>query len=156
MKTLFVASLLGAASLYVCGQGKPADKSSAGLEPKTSVEQILKQMEREWGQAEIKKDYEAVDRILAEDWVGIDYDGKIVAKPQAMEDLKSGTSTLVSEALGPMTVRVFGNTAVVTGSDTERSTDRRKDSSGKYVWTDVFVFRNGRWQVVASQSTKAR
>ena len=29
-----------------------------------------------------------------------------------------------------------------------------KDSSGKYVWTDIFVLRNGRWQVVASQSTR--
>ena len=42
-----------------------------------------------------------------------------------------------------------------TGSDTEKSTYKGKDSSGKYVWTDVFVERNGRWQAVASQSTKA-
>jgi hypothetical protein len=31
-----------------------------------------------------------------------------------------------------------------------------KDSSGKYVWTDVFVSRNGRWQAVASESTKVQ
>ena len=54
-----------------------------------------------------------------------------------------------------MKVRVFGTTAIVTGSDTEKSTYKGKDSSGKYVWTDVFVERNGRWQAVASQSTKA-
>ena len=114
------------------------------------------QMEHDWGNAEIKKDYAVVDKILADDWVGIDYDGKVVAKSLAMADLKTGTSTLTSEQLGPMTVRVFGNTAVVTGSDTEKSTDRDKNSSGKYVWTDVFVSRNGRWQVVASQSTKAQ
>jgi hypothetical protein len=156
MKQLLLAGLVAAGSLYVCGQPKSAEKSPAPTAAKTSVEQTLMQMERDWGTAEIKKDYATVDKILADDWVGIDYDGIIIAKAQAMADLKSGTSTLTSEELGPMTVRAFGNTAVVTGSDTEKSTDRRKDSSGKYVWTDVFVLRNGRWQAVASQSTKAQ
>jgi ketosteroid isomerase-like protein len=155
MKHLLRAGLLLAGALYLCGQAKPA-KNFPATAVKPSVEQTLMQMERDWGAAEIKKDYAAVERILADDWVGIDYSGNIVPKEQAIADLKSGTSTLASEVLGPMTVRVFGNTAVVTGSDAEKSTDRGKDSSGNYVWTDVFVFRNGRWQAVASQSTKAQ
>src|SRR5260370_36126064 len=53
-----------------------------------------------------------------------------------------------------MKVRVFGHTAVVTGSDTEKSSYKGKDTSCKYVWTDVFVQRNGRWQALASQSVK--
>jgi ketosteroid isomerase-like protein len=156
MKQLLRAGLLLVGSLYLFGQARPVKTSPAAPAVKTSVEQTLMQMERDWGAAEIKKDYAAVERILADDWVGIDYSGNIVPKEQAIADLKSGTSTLVSEELGPMTVRVFGNTAVVTGSDTEKSADRGKDSSGNYVWTDVFVLRNGRWQVVASQSTKAQ
>jgi hypothetical protein len=53
-----------------------------------------------------------------------------------------------------MKVRIYGNTAIVTGTDTEKSEYHGKDSSGKYLWTDVFVFRNGRWQAVSSQSTR--
>jgi len=155
MKHLLRAGLLLAGALYLCGQAKPV-KNFPATAVKPSVEQTLMQMERDWGAAEIKKDYAAVERILADDWLGIDYSGNIVPKEQAIADLRSGTSTLASEVLGPMTVRVFGNTAVVTGSDAEKSTDRGKDSSGNYVWTDVFVFRNGRWQAVASQSTKAQ
>jgi Domain of unknown function (DUF4440) len=119
------------------------------------VEKLLMQMERDWGNAQIKKDYAAVDKILAADWQGIDYDGQIVDKATYMAHMRSEQSTLQSEELSQMKVRVFGNTAVVTGRDTEKSTDRGKDSSGTYVWTDVFVLRNGRWQVVASQSTTA-
>jgi ketosteroid isomerase-like protein len=155
MKHLLRSVLLLAAPLYIYGQAKPAEKSltpTAGA----SIEQTLKQIERDWGNAEIKKDYAAVDKILAEDWMGIDYDGKVIAKTKVMEDMKSGTSTLSAEELGPMNVRVFGETAVVTGGDTEKSTDRGKDSSGKYVWTDVFVLRDGRWQAIASQSTRAQ
>jgi hypothetical protein len=71
-----------------------------------------------------------------------------------MADMKSGASTTQSYEIGPMKVRVLGNTAVVTGSDTEKSTYKGKDSSGKYVWTDVWVMRDGRWQAVASQNVK--
>ena len=156
MKHLLRAGLLLAGSLYLCGQAKPAKTSPVANAIKPSVEQTLIQMERDWGAAEIKKDFGAIERILADDWVGIDYSGNIVPKEQAIADLRAGTSTLIFEELGPMTVRVFGNTAIVTGSDTEKSTDRGKDSSGNYVWTDVFVLRNGRWQAVASQSTKAQ
>ena len=53
-----------------------------------------------------------------------------------------------------MKVRIFGNTAVVTGSDVEKSKEHGKDSSGKYIWTDVFVKQNGKWRAVASQSAK--
>jgi ketosteroid isomerase-like protein len=68
--------------------------------------------------------------------------------------LKSGQSANQTVELGEMKVRVFGNTAIVVGSDTEKSTYHGKDSSGQYSWTDVFVKRNGQWQAVASQSTK--
>jgi ketosteroid isomerase-like protein len=148
MKHFVISGLLAAGSLLMSGQGTPPAKPA-----KASTAETLKQMERDWGNAQIKKDYATVEKILADDWVGIDYDGKVVAKAKAMEDMKSGSSTLTSEELGPMTVRVFGNTAVVTGSDTEVSTDRGKNSSGKYVWTDIFVLRNGKWQAIASQST---
>jgi ketosteroid isomerase-like protein len=124
-----------------------------------SVEQILTQMERDWSltgmsKADIDKDVKTMDRILADDWIGLSFQGKTRTKTDSLADLKSGSSTSQSMELGPMKVRVFGNTAIVTGSDTEKSTFNGKDSSGKYVWTDVFVERNGRWQAVASESTK--
>ncbi len=53
-----------------------------------------------------------------------------------------------------MTVRVFGTTAIVTGSNTEKSKENGRDTSGKYVWTDAFVNQNGLWKAVASQSAK--
>ena len=68
-----------------------------------------------------------------------------------MNDLKSGFVKYTSITTGKVQVRVFGNTAVVTGSDDEKSSRRDMDTSGHYVWTDVFVNRQGRWQVVASQ-----
>jgi ketosteroid isomerase-like protein len=145
MKSLFAAGLLAALVLPVFGVAR-ADAPS--------VEQNLMQMERDWTQAGLKKDAATLDKIIADDWVAIGFDGKTVTKAELMADLKSGASATQSIELGAMKVRVFGNTAVVTGSDTEKSTYKGKDSSGKYLWTDVFVMRQGRWQAAASHSTK--
>ena len=145
MKPLLIAGLVAAVVLPVFGQVK-ADSSS--------VEQSLLQMERDWAQTGVKKDIAGADKIMADDWVAIGFDGKTVTKAEVLADMKSGASTAQSVELGPMKVRIFGNTAVVTGSDTEKSTYKGKDSSGKYVWTDVWVMRKGHWQAAASQSTK--
>jgi hypothetical protein len=40
----------------------------------------------------------------------------------------------------------------VQGSDIEKSVLNGKDTSGKWVWMDVFVKRQGRWVAVRSQS----
>jgi hypothetical protein len=55
-----------------------------------------------------------------------------------------------------MDVKVIGNVAVVQGSDTEKGTSSGKDSSGKYVWMDVFANRNGKWVVVRSQEAMVK
>ena len=53
-----------------------------------------------------------------------------------------------------MDVKVLGNVAVVQGSDTDKSSYGGKDTSGKYVWTDVYVKRGGKWQAVRSHISK--
>ena len=51
---------------------------------------------------------------------------------------------------------VIGTTAIVQGSDTEKSSFKGKDTSGKWVWMDVFVMRDGKWQAVRSQSAMVK
>lgn len=133
------------AAITLCVHGKSA---------KNSVEQTLIQMEEDWSQADVKQDAAALNRILADDWIGIDFEGTMLTKPQALKGIGSGSGSLQSTVLRDMKVRVYGNTAIITGTDTERGEYHGKDSSGKYLWTDVFVRRQGRWQAVSSQSTK--
>lgn len=119
-----------------------------------SVEQTLIRMEQEWSEADLHQDAAALKRILADDWIGIDFEGTALNKEQALRGIASGSGSLQTTVLRDMKVRVYGNTAVVTGTDTETGDYHGKDSSGKYLWTDVFVRRNGRWQAVSSQSTR--
>jgi ketosteroid isomerase-like protein len=149
-RILAVAVLVVVATSLALGQMADMKEKAKGGE--VGVEQALMQMERDWTEAGLKKDVATLDKILADDWVGQGITGA-ATKAEALADLKSGDSKQDSVTLGEMKVRVFGNTAVVTGSDNEKSSYKGKDTSGHYTWTDVFVKRQGRWQAVASQGT---
>jgi hypothetical protein len=68
---------------------------------------------------------------------------------------KSGAYKITYLDLDNFKVRVFGDTAVATYGQTEKSQYQGKDNSGHYVYTDVWVRRNGNWQIVATQGTKS-
>ena len=143
MKPQFIVGLIAFAVLPVFGA--QADTAS--------VEKTVVQMERDWGEAIAKNDAARFEKFVADDWVSIDHYGKSSTKAEVLADIKSGAATTQSYEIGPVKVRVFGNTAVAVGSDTEKSSYKGKDTSGKYIWTDVWVMRDGRWQAVASQIT---
>jgi len=122
--------------------------------PMGSVEQEITQMEKNWAEAPMTHDTASVERIVADDWIGIWFDGSTLTKAQMIAEMKSGAMTTQSITLDPIKVRVFGDVAISTGGDTEKSQYKGQDSSGHYVWTDVYAKRNGKWQAVASQVTK--
>src|SRR6266496_4430480 len=61
----------------------------------------------------------AIDRIVARDWMLTDPEGALITKGQADADLNSGALKFESFKLDAMTVRVYGDTAVVHGLETE-------------------------------------
>jgi ketosteroid isomerase-like protein len=121
-----------------------------------SVAQVVKQLEHDWTDAAKAGDADKLSQIIADDWAGIGYDGTKETKQSMLAGVKSGSDKLESFEFGPMDVKVIGSVAVVQGSDTEKSTTKGKDSSGKYVWMDVFVKREGKWVAVRSQSAMVK
>jgi hypothetical protein len=112
-------------------------------------EQIL-QLERDWTQSFVTMDVAANERIVADDFLGTEPDGKRIKKADLIAEVKAGealASNLLNE--DDVTIRLYGQTAVVNGSE---SWKRKPDGkTGRFIWTDIFVKRNGNWQVVASQ-----
>ena len=120
---------------------------------KASDKDALIEVEHAWGNALLKRDVAGFGRCLADEWVLITSDGSRVTKAVALADLKSGALKIDAFRLDDVTVRLYGNTAVVRGLITETSKLRDKDTSGKSRFTDVFVKRDGRWQAVASHES---
>ncbi len=124
-------------------------------QPKTgSVEKELMDLEQAWGTAWLKADMAFLDRILSDEYIETDFEGVMRNKKQALDTLKSGESVLTSFVTDDMKVKVYGTTAVVTGRNTSKLSFKGKDVSGVYRWTDTWVKKDGRWQCVASHSSK--
>lgn len=119
-------------------------------------EQTIAGLEREWVRAAMANDVAAVDRIIADDWVGVAYNGQRMTKADVLRDMRSGPATTTRIELGDIEVRVYSTTAVVNVTSTETSTWQGKDTSGRYVLVDVYVNRGQGWQVVSSQATKVQ
>jgi uncharacterized protein (TIGR02246 family) len=111
-------------------------------------------MEQTWLNAEKNHDPAAFEKLVADDWIALGPDGKSQTMAERAAEIK--TAHIVSATLGVMKVRVFGDTAVVTGTDDEITMTDGKKASDHYVWTDVFLKRNGKWLAVASQTAQIK
>ena len=137
-------------SPLVSGQGITKSKGAqAG-----GVERQLKQLEDDWQKATRAKDTAALKQIIAEDWIATNEMGKILNREQYLSQTTANPDVIQSNENTDMQVRVYGNTAVVTGGLTEKGMRNGTAYTDSYRWTDVFVKRGGRWQAVVSQWVK--
>jgi ketosteroid isomerase-like protein len=127
-----------------------------GAQTPTTPERELLKLEDEWSQASIKRDGAALPRFYADEYLFTDEDGVVTDKAKEMKNLTTGVFRLESYKFDDMKVRVYGDVAIVTGRNTIKGMwdDIKRDVSGPYRFTDVFVRRDGRWQCVASQSSR--
>src|SRR5262245_37381482 len=136
-----------------CTQGgqstAPISTAAPAVASTENVAEVLTKIENDWIEAALKHDPAMVERILADDFVAIEPNGKTSMKAQIVDGTKPGGYTAEALSIDDVKVRVFGDTAVVTYGQSEKSLNQGKDLSGRSVWTDVFVKRNGRWQIVA-------
>ena len=122
----------------------------------SSLEDQIKKQEQNWAQATIKEGAAAVDQYEADDIITTDPSGRVTDKTQDKLDLSSGDFKIQSEELSDVRVRIYSNTAVASGTNIVKGTYKGQDINGKYRFTDTWVKRNGKWQVVASQYTKVQ
>ncbi len=114
----------------------------------------LLKLEKEFAQAIVKNDAEAIGRFLADDWIIIDPDGDVIGKSRFLEVIKSGALTHEVMESNDVRVRIYGNTAVLTALTTTKGKYSGQDFTTQERATDVFVKQNGRWQFVFSQLTR--
>jgi ketosteroid isomerase-like protein len=111
-------------------------------------------MERQWREAWVKGDAEALDRIHAEDYFSINYLGQMSTKAQVMVDVRAGAFKYASMEHRNVVMRVYGNVVIVNGLTVNKGHRQERDVSGEFSYTRVYVQRNGQWQAVLSQYTR--
>src|SRR5947209_4883918 len=142
-RTLVIAVLVLTAASIALGQ-----KQSPRRDQRRSVEQAIRQLDHERIQAQIGADAVALDRIYADDFIGVGPSGTVRTKAQVISDFTSGDLKFQSITTDDVQVRVYGNTAVETGRSTMNGQDRGKAVPRDTRFTRVWVKQLGRWQLV--------
>ncbi len=151
-RILLIALVTIVASCTAWAQEKTA-KPASHKKAAGSIEEEIKKLEEDRNQAVLKADTAALDRMTSDDYTLITLQGELMTKAQILDGFKSGAIKFESRELSDLNVRVYGNTAVVTGRVTQKSTENGKDISAQSRFTRVYVKEKGRWVSVAQQAT---
>jgi hypothetical protein len=117
--------------------------------------EALIRIEREIAQANFDCDYRYFERVEATEFTFTDAAGKVSDRKEDLAGESSCKKSSAKATIDSADVRLYGTTAVVVARSTIASTSR----DGQPVirrsrFTDVFVWRDGRWQLVAGHSSR--
>jgi ketosteroid isomerase-like protein len=107
--------------------------------------------ERAWGQSFVNGNVATIRRLVADDFSGTDTTGAIYGKAGMIADLKEGRR-ITSDRVNPIEVRFYGDTAVVQAHEFIEGPKPEAHPSQR-VFTDTWMKRNGRWQIIAAHDT---
>ena len=102
---------------------------------------------REWLAAEQSGDHAALNRIIADDFVGSAFGGNVVSKSDLIPTEGEDAPRFPSSSLKESTIRAFGATGVVMG----RLAVENAGQPGQLRFTIVLMKREAGWQMVAAQ-----
>ena len=120
----------------------------------TPAEQEVRKLERAWLDAYEKKDVAAMTAIVADDFTITFADGSVQTKPQIIESIKRPGGTTSKFTTENVQSRVYGDTVILIGLVVSEWKQNDKPMSDRSRYTDTYVKRNGKWQVVASHLSK--
>lgn len=124
-------------------------QSSDGMQTSTAEAQVLK-AEEERDDALVQMDLEALDRLYAHEYLAMGNTGRVRTKLEVLADFRDQPLNYESRDTRDVIVRLYGDTAVVTGLLLAKVRDGR---TAERRFVNVWVKRNGRWQLVVHQST---
>jgi ketosteroid isomerase-like protein len=104
-------------------------------------------------QAAVKQnDTATMDRILADDFILVTSSGKTYSKAQLLDEAKSALRIYEHQEDTDQTVRLWGDTAIVTAKLWEKGTENGKPFEYKLWFSDVYRRTPAGWRYVFAQS----
>ena len=116
-------------------------------------QQQLTRIENAFASSLAKNDAAAFRALLADDWKIVMGEGSVMTVEQIVTPLRDGKLHFSTFTVGELDVRVYGDTAVVIGTNESKGEWDGQEFTGKSRFTDVFVRTDGKWRCVSSHTT---
>jgi ketosteroid isomerase-like protein len=117
----------------------------------------IDQLEEAWRSAVMKANPAAMDKLLADDYLGITASGTLQTKEQSLANLRAGRMHFTTLDISDRKVRFYGSTALVTSIADVEGSAGDGHLSGSYRYTHVYVRDpQGLWKIVSFEASKIR
>jgi ketosteroid isomerase-like protein len=115
----------------------------------------VEQLEEVWRRAQLTGDVAEMDKLLADDYVGITMAGQVVTKMQQLDRMKTRTLVLTKIDLDDVKVRLIGTTAIVQSLAEIDGTNEGEPIHGSYRYTRVYSrLPTGVWKITNFEATR--
>ena len=145
---------IGRASLVLvllCGIPNPAH---AVFPHHDGTHKKIEGLELEWRQAQVTNNVAELDRLLADDYLGISANGTLETKADELTKRRGGSFHTAHINLSGIKVRIYGDTAVVTSKADVVGNNGDRDISGRFRYTCVYSDRLGQWRIVSFEASR--
>jgi hypothetical protein len=126
----------------------------SGAQDVKSDQDVLIELERGWDAAFRRHDEAFIATLLADEFIATYGDGTRGDKAAELKRARDFNQQIDSSRLEDFIIKVFRDTAVVWFTQIMVGPVQGKPTEVRYQYMDVWVIRDGRWQAVASQSTR--
>jgi ketosteroid isomerase-like protein len=151
LRLLATASLVVIIGWLMAAEGANVTEDSS-MSDKNREEFVA--LERESAQAFVRNDADAIGRQMAEDWTIVTPEGNVLDRSTFLGLIKSGDLSHEAMEFADTSVRVYGDTAVVTARATSKGSFKGHRFTESERSTDVFVKQAGQWKCVLTHLTR--
>jgi len=117
--------------------------------------QTIEGLEEQWRQAQLSGDVAAMDRLLADDFVGITAFGQVTTKAQQLSRVRDRAIVLTRLDLSDMKVKLIDSIAVVTTKAEVDGTSDGRSIAGAFRYTRIYHrLPNGSWKITSFEATR--
>ena len=119
-------------------------------------EQLILKLFEDGDRALMTANVRELERVYAEDYVQYDESGVSSTRLDLIEKLTSGKVRFLSMTSTGRRIRLLrDDVAIVHGSEEDDVEQEGQRFPMEYIYMDVVMKRNGRWQIVASQLARS-
>jgi hypothetical protein len=145
-----VLLLLSLVLLPSCGQTPKTPNEEATPRASETTQRTPLELEEDWANALVRRDDSTFQLLLAPDFIYTE-DSTVMSRDELIKSIVSGPDRVEWARNEGLRVHDFGSAQVITGVLHLRGKGKNGSFDRRFRFTDTWLRRNGRWQVIAAQ-----
>ncbi len=145
--------MLAAMFLGVPGEGRAARRGRTGS--KRDAKHLIEDLEEQWRGAQIADDVPAMERLMADDFVGISITGQANDKTQQLDRFRKRKLVVSRVDLSDRKIKLVGSIAIVTSLAQVEGSNEGEPMKGMFRYTRVYQrLPSGVWKTTNFEATR--